>query len=610
MAKSIRGFVGDTGASMARLQRGFRVVGSTANNLYDSLSFGKGAAITAVGVGLLTAGITSFVNEASKIENATANFTPLLGSVEKADKLITMMTETAATTPFEFEDITKSVQQLLPIMNGDLQKTISTFRMLGDTAGGNTQKLDSITRGFAKAALKGKVDLESLNMIGEAGVPIIRELAKSMGLMSGVDASGNKMVSEKDTAKLLKMISAGKVPVSELDKAFQQMTSKGGIFFNGMAIASETFTGQLSTLTDNIKMTFAAIGMQMLPILKEYMAELSKVVERVLAWAKANQELIASKFRSFLENVWSVTKFLIDNFDTLVTLVKWYAIALVTVRVVSLACSVATGIMTAAIFAYNVALGISTALTGKSAFFVHGNTVAYAAFRATVIATSVAMWLWNGAVTAYNFVAGIATKAQMALNAAMLANPIGLIIIAIVILITLVVVAIKYWDEWGAVLAVFMGPLGMILSIIMSIKRNWDMIRDSFTNGGILEGIKAIGITLLDAIIMPLQQMVELVAKVTGAEWAENFAKDIARFRQEIGAINVNDPMKNIRNETQPAPVAPLVSKDNAQNDFVREMLMQQKQMQELNVNIKDPGNNAIVDPSNGFAKINLTSTR
>lgn len=48
------------------------------------------------------------------------------------------------------------------------------------------------------------------------------------------------------------------------------------------------------------------------------------------------------------------------------------------------------------------------------------------------------------------------TAAQWLWNAAMNANPIGLIIAAIVALIAIVVVAIKHWDDWGAALMVFL----------------------------------------------------------------------------------------------------------------------------------------------------------
>ena len=72
----------------------------------------------------------------------------------------------------EFGDVNEFVSQMID----DIENTIKTLRMLGDTAGGNAQKLDTITRGFTKSMLKGKVDLESLNMIAESGVPIFSEL--------------------------------------------------------------------------------------------------------------------------------------------------------------------------------------------------------------------------------------------------------------------------------------------------------------------------------------------------------------------------------------------------------------------------------------------------
>lgn len=71
----------------------------------------------------------------------------------------------------------------------------------------------------------------------------------------------------------------------------------------------------------------------------------------------------------------------------------------------------------AAMIAYNVVLGINSALMGESAFVTYGNTVAYGAYRTAVLASEAATWL--------------ATTAQTALNFAMLANPIGLVIVAV-----------------------------------------------------------------------------------------------------------------------------------------------------------------------------------
>ena len=190
------------------------------------------------------------VGQASAIQNLEAAFTPLTGGAENARDMIAALNREAATTPFELQDIASVAKQLLPVLGNDVEAVTETFRMLGDTAGGNVEKLDSITSGYMKTLLKGKVDMESLNMIAEAGVPIYKELADSLGVT---------------TAEMIDMSSAGKITADDLTNAFGRMTSEGGIFFNGMNLASQTLTGKWSTLTDNLKQAGAVFGNVLLP---------------------------------------------------------------------------------------------------------------------------------------------------------------------------------------------------------------------------------------------------------------------------------------------------------------------------------------------------------
>jgi tape measure domain-containing protein len=224
-------------------------------------------------------GFSAIVTEAMKLEDAEAAFTPLMGEATKAKKLVKALNVAAAETPYQFETIQKSVSTLLPVMNGNIEKTVETFKMLGDTAGGNIQKLDSVTRGYTKAMLKGKVDMESLNMIAEAGVPIFQEMAETMGY--GKD----------NMEAFFKKISTGKVSTDELTKAFQKMTSEGGKFYQGMITASKTTSGIISTLKDNIAMTAAGIGQAFLPYIKEAALVLIKVSAGVLKWVQTGDNL-------------------------------------------------------------------------------------------------------------------------------------------------------------------------------------------------------------------------------------------------------------------------------------------------------------------------------
>ena len=282
MGRSIAKFTRNSNKKIAKLGRNFVKLGSVM-----SASIKKGATIAGLGIAGLGAATGLFVKEFSKLENAEAMFTPLLGGAKKAKKLVDELNKTAASTPFQFESLAGVANQLLPVMDGSIENTIKTLRNLGDTAGGNAQKLETITRGFTKAMLKGKVDLESLNMIAEAGVPIFGELAETMGTKVG--------------AEFFKTISAGKVTTDQLTKTFEKMTAKGGLFFKGMEIASKTTTGVISTMKDNISLAAASIGKTLAPTVKKYANKTTDAAKSIKNWIKANEGLMTSKINSFLK---------------------------------------------------------------------------------------------------------------------------------------------------------------------------------------------------------------------------------------------------------------------------------------------------------------------
>ena len=136
------------------------------------------------------------------------------------------------------------------------------------------------------------------------------------------------------------------------------------------------------------------------------------------------------------------------------------------------------------------------------------------------------------------------TIAQWDLNAAMNANPIGAVILAITALVAIVSAIVVYYDEWGAAAAFIIGPLGWIVNLVMSFVKHWDSITEAFSKGGVLAGFKRIGAVIFDAILYPLQQMLGLIEKITGYKIAGGFdSKSIAEMRHKL-ALDENDPKK------------------------------------------------------------------
>jgi tape measure domain-containing protein len=570
MTAPLQNMYGAVNSFASKTERRIRSVGTASESMYQSMTGGKAGYVMAAGLGAAAFGMKTMVQEAMKIEDAVANFTPILGGVEKATELVNRMNVAAAETPFEFENITKTVQTLLPVMNGDLDKTIATMKMLGDTAGGNAQKLDSITRGYTKAFLKGKVDMESLNMIGEAGVPIVAELAKSMGY------------GEKSMGAFFKKISAGEVTTKQLENVFKKMTSQGGMFFNAMSIASNTTSGRLSTMKDAINLSAAAIGTEMLPYIKDFIDRIIIAGEKVREWVKANKQLIGQKVKAFFDGLNKVINFLIDNFETIVTIAKIYIATLIVLKTVSIASAVATKVMTIAAFAYNVAIGIMAAVTGVASVAIGKNTVALYAYKIALGVVTAVQWLWNGAMTAFNFIVSM--------------NPISLLVIAIAALVAGIVIAIKNFDTFGSVLLLLLGPIGVIVHMVMMIRKHWDDITSAFTNGGFIEGVKQIGIAILDFILYPIQQALSLIDKVAGT----NFAASVKDLRAGMVSEAV------MQQEAQ-ANATPVVRNDVQRSENLQRSISEQRQ--NVTIDINDRENRANVFSDNNYSPVRLNST-
>ncbi len=174
-----------------------------------------------------------------------------------------------------------------------------------------------------------------------------------------------------------------------------------------------------------------------------------------------------------------------------------------------------------AITVIGVAIGTLIAALKSMAFIL-------TTYQMVMSAVTVCTTLWTGA--------------QTVLNAILTANPIGLIIVAIGALIAVVALIIKKYDEWGAAISLMLGPIGLLINAIMAIKNNWDSIVDAFQSDGIMAGIKRIGTVLLDAVLYPVQQLLEILSKIPGmANLATSGVDKIAKIRENL---NLATPTK------------------------------------------------------------------
>lgn len=170
------------------------------------------------------------------MQSYLTNFKVMLGSEEQAAEKLAEIRKMAASTPFSLDDLTDGTQTLLQFGIA-ADDTTGVLQQLGDISLGNADKLQTLVRAYGKMSSAQKVTLENVTMMIDAGFNPLNQICTATG---------------ESMADLYKRISDGKVSFAELESAVASATSQGGQFYNGMLEASQTFSGRMSTLKDNV----------------------------------------------------------------------------------------------------------------------------------------------------------------------------------------------------------------------------------------------------------------------------------------------------------------------------------------------------------------------
>ncbi|MFA6973992.1 MAG: tape measure protein [Parcubacteria group bacterium] len=169
-----------------------------------------------------------------EFEQMGVAFEVMLGSKEKADKLMGEIVTLAAKTPFTLSEVGGVTKQLLAF-GEDSSTVVDTVRRLGDVAAGTGTEVKGLGLAYGQVMTKGKLQTQEMYQMAERGVPIVGELASMFGVSS---------------KEIMKMVESGSVGFKDVQQAIINMTSEGGRFNNMMEKQSKTVTGLWSNMTD------------------------------------------------------------------------------------------------------------------------------------------------------------------------------------------------------------------------------------------------------------------------------------------------------------------------------------------------------------------------
>ena len=240
-------------------KKGFSALGSAAVTAAKTATAAIAGISTAL-LGLAAAG----VNYNAEIETYQTSFEVMTGSAEKAEEVVERLKKVGAETPFELPDLADATQLL---MNYGLtaDEAMDKMMMLGDISQGSADKMQRIAMAYGQMSSAGKVQLEDVKQMIEAGFNPLQEISESTG---------------ESMDSLYDRISKGTLAVDEITASMERATSEGGKYFQSMEKQSKTFEGQMSTLKDNAQQLLGDI---MKPISEEMTTSILPAANDALA---------------------------------------------------------------------------------------------------------------------------------------------------------------------------------------------------------------------------------------------------------------------------------------------------------------------------------------
>lgn len=254
----------DTSLDNKGLEKGIDNIGGSFNRLKSIAT----KALGAIGFGSL---VKEGVQYNATVEQLQTSFEVMTGSATKATDIVEKLKEIGAKTPFEFTGLAETTQ-LLMNYGFEADDAISKMQMLGDISQGSADKMNRIATAYGQMSSAGKVSLEDVKQMIEAGFNPLQEISQS---------------TDESMASLYDRISKGTISIDEITASMERSTSAGGKYFQSMEKQSQTLNGQWSTAQDNFSNLLGSIlepisellTNKILPAVNNFMSKLQEKID-------------------------------------------------------------------------------------------------------------------------------------------------------------------------------------------------------------------------------------------------------------------------------------------------------------------------------------------
>lgn len=326
-----------------------------------------GLALGAGFIGLAKTGLDA----AMTMEGLNAQFTVMTGSAEKAKNVIDEIASFAAKTPFDKLGLSGAATTLMAF-GMESEQVVPTLKMLGDVAGADQNKLNSLALVFGQIQSAGKLAGGDLLQLINLGFNPLTIISQKTGIA---------------VADLKDQMSKGAITADMVTLAFKAATSEGGLFFGNLEAQSQTFAGKMSTLKDN------------------FVTALQKMAEAFLPMLKAGADmLIAFDWTPIVD---SVREFAIMisaiPFDVVFAWIRRLSLVVIAFATRDLQVTLITALKKVAITGSNAFTGLTLSFASFKTGIISGAKAIGTAMKTALGPIGIALMAIEGFVTAYNW---------------------------------------------------------------------------------------------------------------------------------------------------------------------------------------------------------------
>ena len=194
--------------------------------------------------------IQSLVRITGEFELQRAALGAMIGDLTKARLLVADIQELAVKSPFAFKELTSYTKQLAAF-SVPTDELFETTKMLADVSAGLGVGMDRIILAYGQIRSAAFLRGQEVRQLTEAGIPILKELAKQFEEVEGRAVSAGEVLDK---------ISARLVPFEMVAKVFKDMASEGGKFYEMQELQAETLRGKVMNLKDAYEIMMNEIG--------------------------------------------------------------------------------------------------------------------------------------------------------------------------------------------------------------------------------------------------------------------------------------------------------------------------------------------------------------